>query len=97
MKSRKIAVLLVLFAIILALVFLAPRWKSPELDRPVEPNASLEPAQTEPEPARSDDKEAQRLFNETIQQTKKMIAGLPTNRELVNQVGEYGLPKGKVA
>ena len=41
--------------------------------------------------------EASRLFEDTVQQTNKMIAGLPTNRHLIDQVREFGLPKGKVA
>jgi 2-polyprenyl-6-methoxyphenol hydroxylase-like FAD-dependent oxidoreductase len=42
-------------------------------------------------------KEAARLFQENAEKTRKLLAGLPTNRELINQIKEFGLPKGKVA
>lgn len=41
--------------------------------------------------------ESDRLFEEIVQQRKQLIAGLPANRELINQIREFGLPKGKVA
>jgi hypothetical protein len=41
--------------------------------------------------------EAARLFQENAEKTNKLLAGLPTNRELINQIKEFGLPKGKVA
>jgi glycine/D-amino acid oxidase-like deaminating enzyme len=41
--------------------------------------------------------EAARLFQENAEKTRKLLAGLPTNRELINQIREFGLPKGKVA
>ena len=42
-------------------------------------------------------KEAARLFQENAEKTNKLLAGLPTNRELINQIKEFGLPKGNVA
>jgi len=47
--------------------------------------------------ARAQVEEADRLFAENEQKTKQLLAGLPTNRELINQIREFGLPKGKVA
>ena len=41
--------------------------------------------------------EAARLFQENAEKTRKLLAGLPTNRDLINQIKEFGLPKGKVA
>jgi len=46
---------------------------------------------------RADAAETKRLFAEVATKAGQMIAGLPTNRELINQVKEFGLPKGKVA
>ena len=40
---------------------------------------------------------AARLFQENAEKTRKLLAGLPTNRDLINQIKEFGLPKGKVA
>lgn len=54
-----------------------------------------EPGTTTRRPA--DRQLADKLFDETVQKTKQLVAGLPTNRELINQVKEFGLPKGKVA
>ncbi|MFD2166644.1 tryptophan halogenase family protein [Thalassotalea euphylliae] len=36
---------------------------------------------------------AQQLFNENIQRTKQMMQVLPTNRELINKIKQYGLSK----
>lgn len=41
--------------------------------------------------------EAARLFQENAEKTRKLIAGLPTNRDLINRIKEVGLPTGKVA
>jgi flavin-dependent dehydrogenase len=41
--------------------------------------------------------ETERLFKENALKTRQLLAGLPTNRELINQIKEFGLPKGKVA
>lgn len=38
-----------------------------------------------------------KLFRDVAGKTKQLLAGLPTNRELINQIKEFGLPKGKVA
>ena len=46
---------------------------------------------------RADAAETERLFAEVATKTRQMVAGLPTNRELINQVKEFGLPQGKVA
>lgn len=45
----------------------------------------------------SDKDEADRLFEEVVKRKKQLIAGLPANRELIDQIREFGLPKGKVA
>jgi 2-polyprenyl-6-methoxyphenol hydroxylase-like FAD-dependent oxidoreductase len=37
--------------------------------------------------------QAERLFNENALNTKKLLAALPTNRELINKIQQYGLPK----
>ena len=41
--------------------------------------------------------EANLLFEEIARKSEQLAAGLPTNRELINQINEFGLPKGKVA
>ena len=53
MNSRKLAVLLVLLAILLVLVFLIPRWESPDPDRATAPEVSDQPAQAKPEDVRT--------------------------------------------
>lgn len=37
--------------------------------------------------------EAEKLFNENVNTTQKLLAALPTNRELINKIKQYGLPK----
>lgn len=37
--------------------------------------------------------EAEKLFNENMQRSKQLLSALPTNRELVNKIKQYGLPK----
>ena len=37
------------------------------------------------------------LLAEVERKTRQLLAGLPTNRELIDQIKESGLPKGKVA
>jgi hypothetical protein len=36
---------------------------------------------------------AERLFQENAQRTKKLVAAMPTNRELINKIQTYGLQK----
>lgn len=36
---------------------------------------------------------AESLFNENVQKTKQLLSSLPTNRELINKIKKYGLPK----
>ena len=36
---------------------------------------------------------AESLFNENVQRTKHLLSALPTNRELINKIKQYGLPK----
>ena len=36
---------------------------------------------------------ANRLFDENVQRTRKLLAVLPTNRELIDKVHEFGLQK----
>ena len=36
---------------------------------------------------------ADALFNENVQRTKQLLSALPTNRELINKIKKYGLPK----
>jgi tryptophan halogenase len=38
-------------------------------------------------------KKADTLFNENIKHTRQLLAALPTNRELINKIKQYGLPK----
>ena len=38
-----------------------------------------------------------RLFQENAEKTRKLLAGLPSNRDLISQIKEVGLPSGKVA
>ncbi len=44
-----------------------------------------------------DQSEADRLFEENRKKTKQLLSSLPTNRELINQIKQFGLPQGKVA
>jgi len=47
---------------------------------------------------RSRDREvADRLFRDNVSRTQQLIAALPKNRELIDQVRKFGLPKGKAA
>jgi tryptophan halogenase len=36
---------------------------------------------------------ADKLFNDNIKQTQQLLSVLPTNRELINKIKKYGLPK----
>ncbi len=36
---------------------------------------------------------AESLFNDNVQKTKQLLSSLPTNRELINKIKKYGLPK----
>jgi tryptophan halogenase len=36
---------------------------------------------------------ADRLFNENVKHSRQLLAALPTNRELINKIKQYGLPK----
>lgn len=38
-------------------------------------------------------KNADRLFNENVKHSRQLLAALPTNRELINKIKQYGLPK----
>ncbi|MFT6702977.1 MAG: tryptophan halogenase, partial [Pseudomonadales bacterium] len=38
-------------------------------------------------------KKAQMLFGENIKHTKQLLSSLPSNRELINKIKQYGLPK----
>jgi tryptophan halogenase len=38
-------------------------------------------------------KTADRLFNENVKHTRQLLSALPTNRELINKIKQYGLPK----
>ena len=38
-------------------------------------------------------KQADMLFNENVLKTKQLLSVLPTNRELINKIKQYGLPK----
>ncbi|MBC3766320.1 tryptophan halogenase family protein [Neptunicella marina] len=38
-------------------------------------------------------RDAEVLFNQNMQQSKQLLAALPTNRELLNKIKQYGLPK----
>lgn len=38
-------------------------------------------------------KKADKLFNENAQHTRQLLSVLPTNRELINKIKQYGLPK----
>jgi hypothetical protein len=38
-------------------------------------------------------KKAEALFNENIQLTRQLVDALPKNRELINKIKQYGLPK----
>jgi tryptophan halogenase len=38
-------------------------------------------------------KKADRLFNENVKHSRQLLAALPTNRELINKIKQYGLPK----
>jgi hypothetical protein len=38
---------------------------------------------------------ADRLFSESASLTDKMLAGLPTTRELINHINQHGLPRGQ--
>ena len=44
-----------------------------------------------------DTEETGKLFQENARKAKQLLTGLPTNRELINQIKKVGLPKGKVA
>ncbi|MDG1750847.1 MAG: tryptophan 7-halogenase [Thalassotalea sp.] len=50
---------------------------------------------TEPPRKKSVDQsqEAEKLFNENVNRTKQLLTALPTNRELINKIKQYGLPK----
>ncbi|WP_340677324.1 tryptophan halogenase family protein [Paraglaciecola sp.] len=37
--------------------------------------------------------QAECLFNENMQRSKQLLTGLPSNRELLNKIKQYGLPK----
>jgi tryptophan 7-halogenase len=37
--------------------------------------------------------EAEKIFNENVNHTKQLLTVLPTNRELINKIKQYGLPK----
>jgi tryptophan 7-halogenase len=37
--------------------------------------------------------DAETLFNENMQRSKQLLSALPTNRELINKIKHYGLPK----
>jgi len=36
---------------------------------------------------------ADALFHENVQRTKQLLSAMPTNRELINKIKQYGLPK----
>jgi hypothetical protein len=38
-------------------------------------------------------KKADTLFNENAKHTRQLLSALPTNRELLNKIKQYGLPK----
>ncbi|WP_416307930.1 tryptophan halogenase family protein [Neptunicella sp. SCSIO 80796] len=38
-------------------------------------------------------RQAEKLFNQNMQQSKQLLAALPSNRELLNKIKQYGLPK----
>jgi tryptophan halogenase len=38
-------------------------------------------------------KKAQLLFAENVKHTKQLLSALPSNRELLNKIKQYGLPK----
>ena len=54
-----------------------------------------EPAATTRRSINAED--AARLFQENAEKTLKLLAGLPSNRDLISQIKEVGLPSGKVA
>ena len=50
---------------------------------------------TEPSAKKRTDQsdKAEMLFNENVKHTKQLLSALPTNRELINKIKQYGLPK----
>jgi tryptophan halogenase len=36
---------------------------------------------------------ADKLFNDNIKKTQTLLSNLPTNREIINKIKKYGLPK----
>ncbi len=39
------------------------------------------------------DEQANKLFRENMERTRQLLAALPSNRELINKIKQYGLPK----